>query len=105
MNPTEKTGSMAGDSFHRIVVVFGIALMAIVAAGRAVQEGLSKINLDALPHVTGGFLFWMAVSYTVIAAGFLWIGVVLARGLPLCMIEAGLLKRNTGAKHRGPTDR
>jgi len=105
MNPTDKTESTGGDSFHRIVVVFGIALMVIVAAGQAVQEGLSKINLDALPHVTGGFLFWMAVSYTVIAAGFLWIGVVLARGLPRCITEAGLRKRNAGAEHRGPTDR
>jgi len=46
---------------QRVAVVLGIALMTVVGAGQAVDEGLRKMNLDALPPMTGGFLLWMAV--------------------------------------------
>jgi len=98
MKPTSTTGSTGGGPFHRVVVVLGIALMTIVAAGQAVQEGLTKINLDALPPLTGGFQVWVVVSYTVVAAGFLWIGFVLARRVPRCMAVPGSTDRNTGAE-------
>lgn len=79
------------------MIVLGIALMTVVGAGQAVDEGLKKINLDALPSLTGGFLLWMAVSYIVVAAGFLWIGCVLAKGVPRCLAVPGPTEKNASA--------
>lgn len=64
------------------MIALGIALMTVVGAGQAVEEALRRINLDALPPLTGGFLAWVAASYAVVAAGFLWVGFVLATGTP-----------------------
>jgi hypothetical protein len=100
MNTTESARS---GLCHPAVVVLGIAMMTIVGTGQAIDEAIRKINVDALPPFTGGFLLWMAVSYTVVAAGFLWIGFILAKGVPRCLTVAGPSEWNTGAEHVGGT--
>ena len=104
MKPTNTTESTRGCMGHRVVVVLGIALMTVVGAGQAVEEGLRKINLDALPPLTGGFLLWVVVSYIVVAGGFLWIGFVLGKGVPHCLTMVRLPEAKAEAEHAPAID-